>query len=572
MLKMKVRFPLAAKFAGWLLLNLFLLALGAAAFVRAQFENGFNSLLAGSAGRRVEALALSAVSELRESPRGSWDSVLEHVSASNGVAVGLYQNSGNFAAGAILELPAAVKADLGKPQQRPPNGGGGDRHFKDKSEKPRPPEPPPRRDHPAGQPADGAPNSGQYPEGSQRPNPNDHPRHDHLPPGAPPRVTDNAFPPDGHPPENPQPTEAREPGDNPPPILDPQHWPKFLIHTSSPDAYWIGVRVPLPNNPRGAPITMLIRSNSLAQGGLLLDTKPLVTAGSAAVIVSILIWTPFVFALTRQVRRVTTATGQVARGNFDVRLPINRSDELGELAASVNVMAGQLDAFTRGQKRFLGDVAHELSSPIARMQTALAILEEVGMDRDPTSYHESLREELDEMSQLVAELLEFSKASMRREVRVTEVELVPLITDVVNREAGGAQVEFDVPDTLRANAEPKLLARALGNVVRNAVRYAGHAGPILISAASHPSHVELTVSDAGPGVPPESLPRLFDAFYRPDAARTRETGGTGLGLAIVKTCVEACGGAVAARNGAACGLQVTLALPVSGTPALAAKS
>jgi len=145
---MKVRFPLAAKFACWLLLNLFLLALGAAAFVRAQFENGFSSLLAGSAGRRVEALALTAVSELRESPRGSWDSVLERVSASNGVAVGLYQNSGDFAAGAIFELPSAVKSDLAKPQQRPPNGNG-DRHFKDKPEKPRPPEPPPRRDHPA---------------------------------------------------------------------------------------------------------------------------------------------------------------------------------------------------------------------------------------------------------------------------------------------------------------------------------------------------------------------------------------------------------------------------------------
>jgi two-component system sensor histidine kinase CpxA len=79
--------------------------------------------------------------------------------------------------------------------------------------------------------------------------------------------------------------------------------------------------------------------------------------------------------------------------------------------------------------------------------------------------------------------------------------------------------------------------------------------------------VELVVTDTGPGVPPESLARLFDAFYRPDAARTREAGGVGLGLAIVKTCVEACGGAVAARNGASCGLEVILALRAS-EPAL----
>jgi two-component system sensor histidine kinase CpxA len=215
----------------------------------------------------------------------------------------------------------------------------------------------------------------------------------------------------------------------------------------------------------------------------------------------------------------------------------------------------------------MGDVAHELTSPIARMQTALAILEESGIDRDPTSYYASLREELDEMSRLVAELLEFSKAAMQREIRLGPVALAALVTDVIHREGGGALVESDVPDALTANAEPKLLARALGNVVRNAVRYAGHAGPILISAAARPGHVELVVTDTGPGVPPESLARLFDAFYRPDAARTREAGGAGLGLAIVKTCVEACGGAVAARNGAGCGLEVIMALRTS-EPAL----
>ena len=179
----------------------------------------------------------------------------------------------------------------------------------------------------------------------------------------------------------------------------------------------------------------------------------------------------------------------------------------------------------------------------------------------------ALREELDEMSRLVAELLEFSKAAMQSEIRLGPVALAALVTDVIHREGGGALVESAVPDALTADAEPKLLARALGNVVRNAVRYAGHAGPIVISAVSRPGHVELVVTDTGPGVPPESLARLFDAFYRPDAARTRETGGAGLGLAIVKTCVEACGGAVAARNGASRGLEVIMALRAS-EPAL----
>ena len=80
------------------------------------------------------------------------------------------------------------------------------------------------------------------------------------------------------------------------------------------------------------------------------------------------------------------------------------------------------------------------------------------------------------------------------------------------------------------------------------MRYAGDAGGILVSVGQSGKEVSITVADNGPGVPPEALPRLFDAFYRPDDARSRETGGVGLGLAIVKSCVEACGGTVTARN------------------------
>lgn len=97
-------------------------------------------------------------------------------------------------------------------------------------------------------------------------------------------------------------------------------------------------------------------------------------------------------------------------------------------------------------------------------------------------------------------------------------------------------------------AEPELLARALGNLVRNSLRYAGTAGPITVSTVHENGLVILTVADEGPGVPPEALPRLGEPFFRPDAARTREQGGTGLGLAIVKTCLEACQGTLTLRN------------------------
>jgi two-component system sensor histidine kinase CpxA len=332
------------------------------------------------------------------------------------------------------------------------------------------------------------------------------------------------------------------------------------VRTTNPSAYWIGIRAPIEAPGDRVPRTLLVRSESLAQGGLLLEPRPIILAAAVAGIGSILFWLPFVHGLTRSLRRVTAATGEVARGNFAVRVSEARHDELGELASSVNTMAGQLDALVTGQRRFLGDIAHELCSPIARMQAALAILEQRVADVKQAGYVASAQEELDDMSRLVSELLEFSKASIQREITLEPVPLAPLVAEAIAREASGADVTSDVPSGLTAQAEPKLLARALGNVLRNAVRYAGGAGPIVVSAAPYGGKIALVVADSGPGVPADSIPRLFDAFYRPDSARSRETGGTGLGLDIVKTCIEACGGAVMARNGGEKGLEVLFSL------------
>ena len=108
--------------------------------------------------------------------------------------------------------------------------------------------------------------------------------------------------------------------------------------------------------------------------------------------------------------------------------------------------------------------------------------------------------------------------------------------------------------------------RALSNLVRNAVRYGSGAGPITVRGEQAANGVvAVRVADTGPGVPEEELPKIFDAFYRVDTSRTRETGGVGLGLSIVKTCVETCGGTVTAHNQPGGGLEVTIYLPVSTT-------
>jgi two-component system sensor histidine kinase CpxA len=166
------------------------------------------------------------------------------------------------------------------------------------------------------------------------------------------------------------------------------------------------------------------------------------------------------------------------------------------------------------------------------------------------------------MSRLVDELLQFSKAGLRPKDSVLQtVDLRPLIDRILDREGpapGGITVTPFPP--LAVRAQPELLERALGNLVRNAIRHAGRHGQITLSTAVVGSHVHLCVADMGPGVPGTDLARLGEPFFRPDTARTQETGGTGLGLAIVRTCMEACGGRVSFENRSPQGFLATLTL------------
>ena len=517
-MSIRLRFPIAAKMAVWLMLNLALLAGGGWLFFSAQFRDGFDSFLATAAAPRVESLADTVVRAIRSTKETQWTETLASLGAAHRVGIAIYHNNGRWVAGPRFDLPSTVLEELEKPTE--PGG--------------------PRRPNPPR--ADGPPHSG--PEGGP----------DDRPLGGPPFARPDGPP--GRPPRRDFPPARLS-------VANPAEWPKFLLSTTQPTAYWIGIRAPIREDFRQEPLSLVIRCDSLGAGGLLLETRPFLLAGIGAVLVSILFWLPFAFGLTRHLRRVTAATGSIARGDFEIRLPTRGGDELGELALSVNTMASQLDALVRGQKRFLGDIAHELCSPIARMQAALAIVEQRASDEKQAHYVATLREELDDISHLVDELLNFSRATAQREIKMQAVSIDRLVAETIAREAPHAEVQCDVPAGLVAQAEPKLLARALGNVVRNAVRYAGGAGPIIISAAPAGDRINLVVADNGPGVPVDSLPRLFDAFYRPDTARTHGTGGTGLGLAIVKTCIEACRGTVAARLGEPHGLEVCFTLPAA---------
>jgi two-component system sensor histidine kinase CpxA len=306
---------------------------------------------------------------------------------------------------------------------------------------------------------------------------------------------------------------------------------------------------------------LLAVSDSVTGHGFFFDPLPWMIVAAAIILISALLWIPMVRYITRPLARMTLATEEVANGSFDVSIHESRADEIGRLARAINHMTSRLSAFVKGQKRFLGDVSHELGSPIARIQFGLGALEQRVEGENRRRVIEVM-EDVDHMSKLVNELLAFSRADMKSNtLKLERIDLLPVVQTAVKREiTPSAKIIANIDPEISVLASSDLLTRALANLVRNAVKYAENAGPIYVTAEKRSDVVEIKVRDAGPGVSEDLVDQLFEPFFRPEASRDRDSGGVGLGLAIVKTCVETCKGTVSAANLKPNGFVITITL------------
>jgi two-component system sensor histidine kinase CpxA len=364
----------------------------------------------------------------------------------------------------------------------------------------------------------------------------------------------------------PPPRADDNPGPLPPPPRARPGADPFMVETSGTPRYWVGIRMPVPDAREPKPLrgTLLIASTSFWTNSFFFQLTPWLVMGGVASAISVLLWFPFVRGTTRAVHRMVAATFTISTGRFQVDAASKRRDELGELGQSINRMAAQLDSLVRTQKCFLANAAHELRSPLGRMQLAAGLLERKA-DAEEASYVADLKEDVEMMSALTDELLVYARAESLPAASVGTVAIGPLIEKAVRREKGdGADIRLDLAPDLRVVADETTLSRSIANVVRNSVRYAGDAGPILVSTKAAAGTVTITISDSGPGVPHEALEKIFTPFYRLDESRNRRTGGAGLGLAIVKSCMDACGGMVECRNRQPSGLETTLRLKSAG--------
>jgi two-component system sensor histidine kinase CpxA len=273
------------------------------------------------------------------------------------------------------------------------------------------------------------------------------------------------------------------------------------------------------------------------------------------------------------VAKLRAATQELANGNFSVRVvPVmgKRRDELASLAADFDLMAEKIESLIDSQRRLLGDISHELRSPLARLNVALELARQRS-GPDATSALQRIQHEAENLNEMIGQLLALTRlesgAEGLKKTSFDLVELLTAITDDARFEASSRNRSVRLKTSGRCTTvgNELLLRRAIENVVRNAVQYTapGTEVEVELDCLSRSGFAVITVRDHGTGVPENALVEIFRPFYRVDDARDREAGGVGLGLAIADRAVRLHGGSVEAANEPTGGLVVTMILPVS---------
>jgi two-component system, OmpR family, sensor kinase len=267
------------------------------------------------------------------------------------------------------------------------------------------------------------------------------------------------------------------------------------------------------------------------------ESRTLIVASAFA---AALLVAPIAFVLTGRALRPLQALAEGAevierRGDPSLRLPAadggRTPDEVARLAETLNRMLAALERSREGERRFVADASHELRNPLAALRGNAEYLARHGADREALV---DLRADADRLSRLVDELLALAREDAAP-VPDTEVRL-----DRLAHAAAGGRVLADARDQVVVRGDAQALERALGNLIENALAYGPGDGPIELSVTRDGDEARLTVTDGGPGIPPDQVEAATTRFWRGEQARTRP--GSGLGLALVRATAERHGG------------------------------
>jgi two-component system sensor histidine kinase BaeS len=279
---------------------------------------------------------------------------------------------------------------------------------------------------------------------------------------------------------------------------------------------------------------------------------------------------PLANTLIRPLRRVTEAARSLAVGHYQVRVPVQSSDELGDLARDFNGLAQTLERTEATRRQWMADTSHELRTPLSLLRAELEAMQDGVRPLTPVAVT-SLQADVERLSRLVEDLYQLSMTDLGgMSYHKRPVDPVALLKDDVEaiasefeRKGLTLEVRTDLAQAVTLHADPDRLSQLFRNLMQNSLRYTDSGGGLTIAIGQKDGQLILDFSDSSPGVPEAALPQLFERFYRVEVSRNRVHGGAGLGLAICRNIVEAHDGSIEARPSSLGGLCIHIELPVA---------
>lgn len=272
--------------------------------------------------------------------------------------------------------------------------------------------------------------------------------------------------------------------------------------------------------------------------------------------------------LTRPVKELRLAANAIALGDLKINPKIEQQGikELRDVGRSFNQMVTALQDLNQYQQRLLADISHELKTPLARLQLAVAIIRRRNGE---SSEIDRIENEIQKLNTMILDLLSLSRQQVNSHLARAKFPVQQIWFDILedakfemNENGLALEVHNHIPPSERyyINGNCQLLSSAVENVIRNAKKYAKTRVSVVLTI--HKKNLVIDIEDDGPGVPESEYEQIFRPFYRVDEARARQTGGTGLGLAIVLNAVQQHKGTVVASKASIGGLRVEIVLPL----------
>jgi signal transduction histidine kinase len=272
-------------------------------------------------------------------------------------------------------------------------------------------------------------------------------------------------------------------------------------------------------------------------------------------------------SIGERIARLSAASQALARGNLAARAPEDGPAELAGLASSFNEMASDLERLFDARRELVAWASHDLRTPLASLQAMLEAVED-GL-AEPERYLPAMREQVRALSGLVDDLFELARIDagvLTLEIREAQLSgLVESCLRGLEAEARARHVTLEarLDGSAHVRCAPDKVERVLFNLLTNALRHTPSDGSVAVLVEPRDEEVQVTVEDTGEGLPADAARRVFDRFWRVDAARSPGKGGAGLGLAIARGLVEAQGGRIWAEDRPEGGARISFTLPTA---------